>query len=125
MENSCVVCGCYIPEGDHVCKFCRISENTEYAIRLEIPPNIISIDTMVTPIQFRVETTSELMVQLAKYYIFKTNMDSNGTFNYKFIMCNLKWLNIQKHEDLLSCEARLTDEYNRTVELIESMIIKK
>lgn len=120
MENSCVVCGCHIPEGDHVCKFCRISENTDYAIRLEIPPNIVSIDTTVTPINFRVETTAELIVQFAKYYIFNTNMNSNGTFNLSFIRSNSR-----KNEDLLSCEVRLTDEYNRTVELIESLIIKK
>ena len=120
MENSCVVCGCYIPEGDHVCKLCRITNDAVHVIKLETPPNIITIDTTVTPIQFRAETAPELLVQFAKYYIFKTNMNSNGTFNHSFIQ-----LNIQENEDLLSCFTRLTDEYNRTVELIESMIIEK
>lgn len=122
--NRCVTCGVVMPEGDHICKFCKITDNNESALRLVsssiMTPNIISINTTVTPIEFRVETTADLIVHFAKYYIFKTNMNSNGTFNHRFI-----WENVQKNEDLLSCETRLNDEYNRTVELIESLIIKK
>lgn len=118
--NRCVTCGVIIPEGDHICKFCQISVKNDHSIRLETPPNIITIDTTVTPIQFRVETTAEIIVLFAKYYIFKTNMYQDGTFDYGFIRSN-----VQKNEDLLTCETRLFDEYTRTVELIESMIIKK
>jgi hypothetical protein len=118
--NRCVTCGAVIPEGDHICGFCQITVRSDHTIRLETPPNMVTIDTKVTPIHFRIETTAEIIVQFAKYCIFKTNMNSNGSFNHRFI-----WENVQKNEDLLSCEARLTEEYNRTVELIESMIIKK
>jgi len=120
MENSCVVCGCYIPEGDHVCKFCRITEDNEHTIRFETPPNIISIDTTVTPINFRVDTTAELIVQFAKYYIFNTNMTSyGGTFSYSFIK-----MNKIGNETVIETENRLQKEYEEVCKNIESLIIK-
>lgn len=120
--NRCVSCGKIMPEGDHICKQClegtvgekRLVINEMLEIKLE--PVMLSFHN----VDVKIENYTLLFECLVKYYIFKTNMYQDGTFDYGFIRSN-----VQENEDLPTCETRLFDEYTRTVELIESMFIKK
>ena len=120
--NRCVSCGAVMSEGDHVCKFCL--ENT-------VRKNIIVTDEMLTmkldPVMLsfrnfdvKIENSVLLLENLFKYYIFKTNMNAEGQFNYRFI-----YENIIPGESIRNAADRLLSEYTGVVKVIESMMIKK
>ena len=130
MENSCVVCGCYIPEGDHVCKQClegsiTIKEGsfgnnilvTDEMLKLKLEPVMLSFRNF----DVKIENSVLLLENLFKYYVFKTNMNAEGQFNYRFIYENI----IPGEEHIRYTADRLLVEYLDVVNTIESMIIKK
>lgn len=129
MENSCVVCGCYIPEGDHVCTACRkngpdiaVKKSTDNMIFSgSTNPSVITIDTGVSKVDFMIYSTADLIVNFAKYYVFQQNFTNLGTLSYPFIKQNMKPCD---RGDMNNAQERLMEEYRKTVEVIESIIKK-
>lgn len=122
MENSCVMCGCYIPEGDHVCKFCLENAGrksiiiTDEMLKFKLESVMLSFHNF----DVKIENSVTLLETLFKYYIFKTNMNAEGQFNYRFI-----YENITPGETIRDTADRLLSEYTHVVKTIESLIIKK
>lgn len=125
MENRCVTCGVVMPEGDHICKFCKqcledtVGEKilvTDEMLKMKLDPVMLSFNSF----DVKIENSVSLLEILVKYYIFKTNMNIGGNFNYGFI-----YKNIIPGEDIRDTANRLFEEYNGVVNTIESIFIKK
>ena len=120
--NRCVSCGAVMPEGDHICKQCledTVGNKiivTDEILRMKLEPVMLSFHNF----DIKIENSVTLLETLFKYYIFKTNMNTEGQFNYRFI-----YENIMPWESIDNVASRLLAEYTGVVKTIESMIIKK
>lgn len=122
--NRCVLCGAIIPEGDHVCNQCfkDTSEKkilvTDEMLQKRLDPVMLSFNDI--DVTVRIENSVLLLENLVKYYVFKTNMNAEGNFTYRFVYTNTK-----NGENIVDASYRLLVEYSRVVHEIERMIIKK
>ena len=114
--NRCVSCGTVIPEGDHICKQCLEESN----IIIGNSNGNILVTLSFYNFDVKIENADNLLETLFKYYIFKTNMTTEGQFNYRFV-CE----NIIGDESISHASYRLFSEYIGVVKTIESMMIKK
>lgn len=120
--NRCVSCGAVIPEGDHICKQCLEDTCgkkiivTDEMLKMKLDPVMLSFHNF----DVKIENSVYLLDNLVKYYIFTTNMDFEGQFNYRFV-CE----NIMPGESVGNAANRLFEEYRGVVNTIESMFIEK
>lgn len=120
--NRCVSCGEIIPEGDHVCKQCfegTIRKKilvTDEMLKMKLDPVMLSFHNF----DVKIENSVLLLENLVRYYIFKTNMNGDGQFNYRFI-----YQNIIPGESIRDTADRLLSEYTGVVNTIASIIIEK